>query len=148
MTMSKNKQSQQSEQSLQPAIIRGRFQQLTIYEISDTELEILERGSPVSIYLNFAISLLSVAISLTASLLTSINTPTTVFIIFVLCIIVGSVLGLFFLILWFKKRKSVSDCIEKIRKRLPPEGDSEPLIEITNITEEKTEVIEIESKND
>ncbi len=46
-----------------PAIRRARIDNLTIYEISDAELNILERGSPDSIYLNVAIALISSAIS-------------------------------------------------------------------------------------
>src|SRR6266545_4261098 len=45
--------------SLPPVEVRrGAFAQLTIYEVAEYELEILEHGSPDSIYLNFAIFLL------------------------------------------------------------------------------------------
>ena len=39
----------------QPEIRRARFDRLTIYEVSESELEVLARGSPDSIYLNFAV---------------------------------------------------------------------------------------------
>ena len=40
-------------------IKRGRVDSLSLYEITDNELDILTAGSPSSLYLNFAIFLLS-----------------------------------------------------------------------------------------
>ena len=56
---------------LLPAIRRARIDRLNIYEISETELQMLERGSPESLFLNFAIFLLSSASSLLVALLTT-----------------------------------------------------------------------------
>ena len=39
---------------------RHKFDSLTIYDVSESELETIEKGSPSSIYLNFAIFLLSI----------------------------------------------------------------------------------------
>jgi len=60
--------------SLPPAlnIRRGVFQELTLYEVEESELELLARGSPDSLYLNFSILLLSFAVSFLISLLTAI----------------------------------------------------------------------------
>lgn len=126
--MPNREQPEQSEQVFSPVLIRrARLDRLTIYDVSESELEILERGSPNSIYLNFAIFLLSIAVSLTVALLTTTTTSTSIFIIFIVCTVVGYVGGILLLILWRRNRSSVSDCIAIIRKRLPPEGDAAPL---------------------
>lgn len=119
-------QSHNTDQPFLPEIRRGRFAQLTIFEVSDSELDFLEKGSPDSIYLNFAVFLLSVAISFTISLLTTTIAPITTFIIFVICTIIGYIGGVVLLVVWLKTRSSVSDCIKTIRKRLPPEGEVQP----------------------
>jgi hypothetical protein len=128
--MSNSEQSHHPDQSFLPEIRRARFERLTIYEVSEAELDILERGSPDSIYLNFAIFLLSVAISLTAALLTATIASNAIFVIFVVCTVVGYTGGLLLLVVWRKNRSSVSDCMETIRKRLPPEGIAEPFSKI------------------
>ncbi len=54
-----------------PAVRRARIGRLNIYEVSDSELQLLERGSPESLYLNFAIFLLSAALSFLTALFTT-----------------------------------------------------------------------------
>ncbi len=108
---------------LPPAIRRVRIQQLTIYEISEEELKALEAGSPVSLHLNFAVFLLSVAVSFAIALVTTTFTNDRAFLTFVLVLIVASIIGLFLLILWLKERQSVSSVAACVRNRLVPEGE-------------------------
>lgn len=111
--------------SLPPVEVRrGAFAQLTIYEVAEYELEILAHGSPDSIYLNFAIFLLSIGISFLVGILTAVLSP-RVFTVFVVITSVGFVLGLLLLIIWLKKRTSTSALVGKIRGRLPTEGIQE-----------------------
>lgn len=133
--------------SLPPVEVRrGVFAQLTIYEVAEYELEILEHGSPDSIYLNFAIFLLSIAVSFLVSLLT-VDVSTRIFIVFVTITAVGSLVGVFLLILWFRNRKSVSVLVAKIRNRLPPveafqlSADEAINAVMGDITEEQTETL-------
>jgi hypothetical protein len=119
---------QGTEQSFSPQIRRARIQIVDIYEVFESELEFLEKGSPDSIYLNFAIFLLSVALSLTVALLTTTTVSLVVFVIFIVCTIVGYVGGALLLILWRRSRNSVSDCIRTIRKRLLSEGTASSLL--------------------
>ena len=51
-------------------IKRAKYDSLCLYEVTESELEVLEKGSPSSIYLNFSVFLLSIAISFTIALLT------------------------------------------------------------------------------
>jgi hypothetical protein len=108
-----------------PEIRRARFDKLTIYEISDSELDVLEKGSPDSTYLDFAIGLLSAAIAFSITLATTEITSTKTFSVFTIAIILGYLFGLLLLILWWKNHTSVSSVVKNIRSRLPPEGTSE-----------------------
>ena len=110
---------QGTEQSFSPQIRHARIQIVDIYEISEAELVILERGSPDSIFLNFAIFLLSVALALTIALLTTTITSITVLNVFIVCTVIGFVGGALLLTLWYRNRNAVADCAKAIRKRLP-----------------------------
>ncbi len=119
------KEAEKAAEKLLPRIRRGRYDQLIIYEVSQRELEILAQGSPNLIYLNFAISLLSVSISFIIALLTTTITSNRVFTVFVVIAVVGIISGLVLLFLWLKTRKSVSDLIKTIKNRLPEENSLE-----------------------
>jgi NADH:ubiquinone oxidoreductase subunit K len=108
-----------------PEIGRGRVAQLTIYEISEIELETLAQGAANSIYLNFAIFLLTVSVSFTIALLSTNIASNRVFTVFVVIAVVGAIGGIFLLLLWFRTRKSISDLMHTIKERLPPEGIQE-----------------------
>lgn len=110
---------------------RGAYARLTIYEVEENELELLAQGSPDSLYLNFAIFLLSIAVSFLIALLTlPANQATGVsgtgssnrFIVLVVITTIGFIVGLLLLLIWLKKRRSISDIVQRIKDRLPPEG--------------------------
>lgn len=111
-----------SSSSSMPEIRWARFETLTIYEVSDSELDTLERGSPDSLFLNFAIFLLSSAVSISIALMTTSPNSLLVTIAFVAFAIIGYLAGAFLLLLWRRSRSARLDCINTIRSRLPPEG--------------------------
>lgn len=121
---SKQKQKNETTEFL-PEIRRGRYGQLTIYEISESELETLAQGPPNSIYLIFAVFLLSVSVSFIISLLTISIVSDRIFTVFVVITVVGTIVGIILLSLWFKNRKSISNLIQTIKDRLFPEGIQE-----------------------
>lgn len=90
---------------------------INVYEITDGDLEIIERGSNNLIYLNFSISLISIAISFLIALVTcdfkSIITQN----IFIIVTIIGFLGGLFFTIMWVKTKDDVKATIKKIKDR-------------------------------
>lgn len=110
---------------LSPAISRGRIDRLVILEISDAELDTLEQGSPASLFLNFALALLSVAVTIAVALASTEIKSERVFMAFLLVGVVGFVVGLLLLLLWRRQRSSVRLVIKRIRLRLPPEGVAE-----------------------
>lgn len=106
-----------------PAIRRARLDNLTIYEISDGELEIIANGSPDSIYLTISVSLLTLALSLLGSLLLTEIKSNAILFLFIALVVSGFVAGGILLILWKRSSSSVATCVTAIRKRLPPEGE-------------------------
>jgi len=112
--------------SRSPVKIRlGTFGELTIHEVADHELESLAQGSVESAsYLNFAIFLLSTAVSFLVALMTAVLTS-RMFTVFVVIATVGFINGFLLLIVWRRKRRSVWDLVEKIRSRPPAEGTQE-----------------------
>lgn len=106
---------------------RARVASVELYEIKDTELNLLEKGSPSGIYLNFAIFLLSIAFSALASLSTATFKNTKIELVFTVFFVVGLLGGVLLLILWLRTRASVSATIKEIRNRMPPPTSEPPL---------------------
>jgi len=99
-------------------INRGRVQSVSVYEITERELSILEIGPQSSIFLNFAIFLLSVSISFLIALFTTTIASERTFAIFVVITAVGLVAGMVLLAVWYRGHRSVSDTIVKIKGRI------------------------------
>lgn len=106
-----------------PEIRRAPIGRLTIYEISESELEVIERGSPDSLFLTFSIFLLSVAISFSVTLATTTIPSNRTFQVFVIVTVIGYLGGVILIALWLRHRKSTKAITQTIRKRLLPEGE-------------------------
>jgi hypothetical protein len=113
---------EQNSGETSPRIRRGRIDSFALYEISEQELDVLEKGSPSALQLNFSIALLSVAASF---LVTVLSQPLEgkIFLVFVVVVSVGTALGAYLMFVWARNRTSVSSTIRRIRGRLP--GDRE-----------------------
>ncbi|KAB2900562.1 MAG: hypothetical protein F9K31_04590 [Dokdonella sp.] len=111
--------STQTESSNGPRILRGAFDSLSLYEITDYELESLEEGSPSSTFLNFAIAFVSIGLSFLTTLLTVKIESIYVFLIFVVLTIIGLAAALVLFVLWRKTRSRVKDLVKKIKARAP-----------------------------
>lgn len=101
-----------------PLIQRGSVASLSLYEVTDYELELLEQGSPASLFLNFAIFLLSVGISLAVTITTSVINNDRLFTLYSVCAVVGLVGGTLLLGLWYRTRRSMKALCAKIRGRI------------------------------
>lgn len=110
------------KEHLDPAIQRVRLDKLRIFEISEAELEALERGSPESLFLNLAIAVVSVAVSFSVALATTRIDDARTFAVFVIVATVGYVSGTTLGPLWFISRRSLRNVSAEIRSRIPPEG--------------------------
>jgi hypothetical protein len=112
-----------------PLVRRGRVESVDLYEIKDSELDLLERGTPAALQLNFAIFLLSIAFSSIVSLLTTTFTNKAIQTCFIVVSVIGVLLGLYLMIAWYGTKKEVGDLCDKIRGRIPPDVltvDGEP----------------------
>lgn len=100
---------------------RGRVDSVDLFEVKENELELLEKGSPASLQLNFTIFLLSLAFASVLTLTTAtVNVPIleTVYIVIA---VVGVLLGLYLLFSWWKTQTSIKNIVAKIRDRIPPD---------------------------
>jgi hypothetical protein len=110
---------------LDPAIHRVRLDKLTIFEITEAELEALERGSPESLYLNLAVGVISIAVSFSIALATTDVQSVKTFCFFVIVTVVGYLGALTFGLLWWQSRRSLKTVAQEIRRRRTPEGIQE-----------------------
>lgn len=108
-----------TDSSNQPRIVRGQVDSLSILEITDYELEILEQGSPNSLYLNFGVFFLSTATSFLTTLLTVSIESMKLFTVFLSLTICGFSAGLVLLVLWYRSKSNVKNLIKKIKARVP-----------------------------
>ncbi|MCG8208427.1 hypothetical protein [Tenacibaculum finnmarkense] len=111
---------------------RGRFDSLTIYDVTAQELTIIENGSTNSLYLNFAIFLLSVSASFFASVFTVEWFPKNLephlisFIIFLIIAILTFLVGIVCSIVWWKTEDEFKANIKIIKNRLKAEKIENP----------------------
>lgn len=102
-----------------PTIKKGKVDSLTIYEITDGELETIERGSPNSTFFNIGIALLSIAISFFITLVTvDLTLRPKLFTVFTIVTVVGFIVGIVLMILWVKSKNDVDEVLKKIRDRI------------------------------
>ena len=112
-------------QQLAPAINRVPLDELTLFEITEAELDALERGSPESLFLNLGVGVVSTAVSFSVALATTEISSTKTFCFFVIVTIVGYLGALTFGLLWWQARRSLKTVAQEIRGRRPPEGIQE-----------------------
>jgi len=101
---------------------RGRVESVDLYEIKDTELDALEKGTPAELQLNFAVFLISTAFAAISSLVTATFPSKTVETIFIVISVVGTLVGAYLLIAWWRTRSEVKELCRRIRQRIPPEA--------------------------
>jgi hypothetical protein len=103
-----------------PVIRYAPLGELRVYAVYEHELEILAHGSPASLYLNFALALLSIfATSLVALVTTPIPAGHLYQAFFIICtvtLIIGGIL----LVLWWREHSSAKTLIQRIKNRMPP----------------------------
>jgi hypothetical protein len=91
---------------------------IAIYQVLGLELDAIERGSPDSIYLNFAIGLLSAAISFSIALCTvDFENKNKVYITFLVFCVLFGISGMVLLLVWYKNRSNFKAIIKRIRTR-------------------------------
>lgn len=100
---------------------RGRVESVDLYEIKDTELDVLEKGTPAELQLNFAVFLLSTAFAAISSLATATFDSKIIQIIFIVISVAGILMGAYLLIAWLRTKSEVKKLCKRIRERIPPD---------------------------
>jgi len=120
------------EQNESYPVKRGKFDSLTIYDVTEQELKIIENGSTNSLFLNFAIFLLSVSVSFFVAIFTvewfpKEQEPHLVsFIVFLVIAILSLLVGIICGFVWIRSHDSFKDTIKTIRQRLVEEKIEDP----------------------
>ena len=107
-------------------IRRGRVESVDLYEIKDSELDILEKGSPTALQLNFAIFLLSIAFAAVCTVLTATFENKIIETIFVVVSVAGFMIGSYLLIAWWRNRTSLKLICMRIRERIEANARKSP----------------------
>lgn len=99
---------------------RGRVDSIDIYEVTEDELQALERGGEASSYLNFALAFLSAAISFSIAIATT-KTSDRQFYVFLIVIVGAALAALIFGVVWWNNRTTVAELATRIRARMREE---------------------------
>lgn len=99
-------------------VFRGRVDSLSLYEITDYELESLEKGPQNSIYMNLSILLLSVGFSFMTTIFSVDFTSERIFSVFLGISLSSIVGGAILLLIWWRTRSDLSKVARRIRGRM------------------------------
>ena len=97
---------------------RGRVDSVNLYEVKEEELELLEKGSPAALQLNFAIFLFSIAVTCAVALATSTFKSQIVKLIFTFVSVIGILQGTYLIIIWWRTKTSIAKVVATIRSRI------------------------------
>ncbi len=97
---------------------RGRVDSVNLYEVKEEELELLEKGSPAPLQLNFAIFLFSIAFACITALATSNFKWQIVKSIFTFVSVIGILQGTYLIISWWRARTPIAKVVATIRDRI------------------------------
>ena len=97
---------------------RGRVGSVNLYEVKEEELDLLEKGSPAPLQLNFAIFLFSIAFTCAIALATSTFKSKIVETIFIVVSVIGILQGALLIIIWWRTKTSIAKVVATIRSRI------------------------------
>lgn len=129
--------SKKKELAPLPVIRVAPLGEIKAWVVLESELDVLERGSPSSIYLTFAVALLPTALSLFVAIL-STTTSDRVFLTFLCVGVIFLIVGMLLLALWWQSHVSSRKLIEQIRNRMPPPPAIQEPILISESTHDQT----------
>lgn len=110
----------QGEQGEKIDVKRRKIDAVTIYDVTESELMILEKGTEASVWLNFFIGTVSIAVSFLVSLLTVEWDKATVSltqIVFICITIIMSISAVACFVFWRRGRGQHQETIKIIRER-------------------------------
>ena len=116
---SKADENQSPEDDGQFKLSRGRLTSLNVYDVSEYELTLFEQGGSSSTALSFSTFLLSAAISFLIVILTvDLTSNNRLYFTFFIIVLVGFIIGIFMLLVWWRGHTSVKALGKTVRARL------------------------------
>src|SRR5207248_6726060 len=94
--------------------------ELKVYMVTEEELDTLGRGSPGSVFLNFALALLPLSVAFLVTLLTTSISSVVGLVFFVCACLICFITGLICLVLAWQNHISTRAVVDKIKNRMPP----------------------------
>ncbi len=110
-----------------PARLPVRFAtlgEIRVYWVYEHELDALARGTANALFLNFALFLLPISITLIVTLLATTIPSDRLFYGFLSVALVTAIAGILLLLLWWRSHKSSGDLLTAIKGRMPAERTS------------------------
>jgi hypothetical protein len=93
--------------------------ELKAYLVSESELETLARGSSELIFLNFALALLPISLTLVVTLWTTTISSERLYQGFLIVATITFLAGLILLVLWWRSHVSSRTLVARIKNRMP-----------------------------
>ncbi len=112
--------AKKKDEPLAPVVRYAPLGELRVYQVYEHELDALARGSPNSLFLNFALFLLGIALTLFVALSTATIASDRLFQVFVLVAAVTFIFGAILLALWWREHQSSRNLVTQIKDRMPP----------------------------
>ena len=106
-----------------PVIRRGSVDFIDVYEVKESELDLLEKGSPATLDLNFAVSLFTIAITIGIAWVTSGFKSEKAELVFIIIGIIAFIASLYLGFRWWFSRKSIKELVQTIRDRIDSTPD-------------------------
>jgi len=104
-----------------PVVRVAPLGELRVYQVTEDELNALQRGRPSDLFLNFSLSLLSITVSLFTTFATATFSADRTFYVFVIISVVSLIAGVVLLILWARYRSDAKEIVGTIKNRMPPQ---------------------------
>lgn len=121
--------------------VKGQLEPVKIYPVTEEELHLLEKGSNASLFLNFAIALLSIASSAMIAWLTVENMSPTITAVISSITFSGYAIGFLLLGLWWKSGSGQKEVLQKIRARIQEEQMAEAAVaKLSEVVREPVEL--------
>jgi len=103
-------------------IRRGKVGSVDLYEVKESELDILEKGQIADVYFNFSIFFLSLIVSCLTTLATTEKFSKPIFEnVFLFTLVISVFASVVFFILWIVNKRGVGRVIRTIKSRIPPD---------------------------
>lgn len=111
-----------------PPLRFATFGEIMIYWVYEHELDALGAGSSASLFLNFALFLIPISITLIVSMLTTTIPSDRVFVGFLSVTVITAIAGILLLLLWWRSHKRSGELLMAIKARMP----SQPSLQQTS----------------